>query len=53
MKPSRSARTAEVRCCREYDADEVLSRVKYYLEHCKNGEMNITFKTKIESEEDR
>lgn len=38
------------RCCREYDADEVLERVKYYLKHCKNGAMNITFKTKIESE---
>lgn len=38
------------RCCREYDADEVAERLKYYLAHCKNGTMNITFETKIESE---
>lgn len=39
------------RCYRGYDADEVLEKVKYYLEHCKNGEINITFETKIENEE--
>ena len=38
------------KCSREYDADEVLERLKYYLSHCKNGTMNITFETKIESE---